>query len=92
MPYWNRARRVPWDPVAHGIPHRFRWLGLPSMWFTTTDAYADLSLWIEQAKGRPHERKVNKIFPEEMALFSLQASGACQLRRTLRHAKLYSVP
>lgn len=91
MPWWSRMRKVPWDPVIHGIPHRFRWLGLPSMWFTSSEAYADLAQWIHLAKGQPSERKVNKVFPEEMALYSLQASGACQLRRTLQHAKLYSV-
>eukprot|EP00438_Fugacium_kawagutii_P034530 Skav213820 [mRNA] locus=scaffold1987:591830:597615:+ [translate_table: standard] len=68
--------------------HRFRWLGLPSMWFTSSDAYADL---IHHAKGHSSERKVNKVFPEEMALFSLSARNACQLRRSLRHAKLYNV-
>lgn len=91
MPYWNRARKVPWDPVIHGTPHRFRWFGLPSMWFTSSDAYADLSLWIHHAKGHPCGRKVNKVFPEEMALFSLSACNACQLRQSLRHAKLYNV-
>eukprot|EP00435_Cladocopium_sp_Y103_P020927 s3291_g5.t1 len=91
MPYWNRARKVPWDPVIHGTPHRFRWFGLPSMWFTSSDAYADLSLWIHHAKGHPCGRKVNKVFPEEMALFSLSARNACQLRQSLRHAKLYNV-
>lgn len=91
MPYWNRARKVPWDPVVHGIPHRFRWLGLPSMWFTSSESYADLSLWIHHAKGHEFGRKANKVFPEEMALFSLYARNACQLRRSLRHAKLYNV-
>lgn len=91
MPWWNRQLKEPWDPARHGIPRRFRWFGLPSMWFTCGSAYSDLSLWIQHAKGQWRGKKVNKVFPEEMALFSLHASGACQLRRTLQHAKLYSV-
>ncbi|CAE7270204.1 unnamed protein product, partial [Symbiodinium sp. KB8] len=91
MPWWNRQLKEPWDPARHGIPRRFRWFGLPSMWFTCGNAYSDLSLWIQHAKGQWRGKKVNKVFPEEMALFSLHASGACQLRRTLQHAKLYSV-
>ncbi|CAE7446913.1 unnamed protein product [Symbiodinium natans] len=90
MPWWDRRLKEPWDPSRHGIPRRFRWLGLPSMWFTCGQAYSDLSLWIQHAKGQ-WQGKVSKVFPEEMALFSLHASGACQLRRTLQHAKLYSV-
>eukprot|EP00439_Symbiodinium_sp_Y106_P060094 s3135_g8.t2 len=97
MPWWNRQLKEPWDPARHGIPCAARKpeqreeFGLPSMWFTCGSAYSDLSLWIQHAKGQWRGKKVNKVFPEEMALFSLHASGACQLRRTLQHAKLYSV-
>ncbi|CAJ1378332.1 unnamed protein product [Effrenium voratum] len=89
--YRSKTGSEPWDPSVHGTPRRFRWFGLPSMWFTSNQAYADLSLWIQHAKGNDGARKVNKVFPEEMALFSLNATGACQLRKTLKSAKLYSV-
>eukprot|EP00931_Biecheleriopsis_adriatica_P041510 TRINITY_DN23719_c0_g1_i1.p1 TRINITY_DN23719_c0_g1~~TRINITY_DN23719_c0_g1_i1.p1 ORF type:complete len:536 (+),score=100.98 TRINITY_DN23719_c0_g1_i1:59-1666(+) len=90
MPLHNSGE--PWDPRIHGIPRRFSWFGLPSMWFTSPEAYEDLSLWIQHCKGQlPRRGKANKIFPEEVALFSLDAMGACRLRKTLLHAKLYSV-
>jgi len=92
MPARDTGSGEPWNPHKHGIPRRYRWFGLPSMWFTSPAAYEDLCTWIQQSKGEiSHRNQVKKIFPEEMAIFALNASGACQLRNALLNAKLYSV-
>mmetsp|Transcript_39205 Transcript_39205/g.71130 ORF Transcript_39205/g.71130 Transcript_39205/m.71130 type:complete len:575 (-) Transcript_39205:83-1807(-) len=96
--YWRETQCVmpfsvdgePWDPQKHGVPRQYSWLGLPSMWLTSVEAYADLALWITQAKKCEGCAKISKIFPEEMAMLAMDASAGCQLRNALLHAKLYS--
>lgn len=73
---------------SHGVPSRYRWFGLPSMWFTSRQAYDDLRLWITLCH-EDNEDVVVKIRPEEMALLALNPDGASYLRKTLRHAKLF---
>merc|ERR1719350_1843099 len=50
MPLYDVANDVPFDPHRHGIPPGYQWLGLPSMWFTSQEAYDDLRLWITRAQ------------------------------------------
>lgn len=104
LPFYDAANGVPFDPHKHGIPRGYRWLGLPSMWFTSQEAYDDLRLWITRAQQHGgaeldsddpravEEVSVSrhgKIYPEEMAIFALDGGG-CLLRNALLHAKLYS--
>jgi len=81
----------PWDPISHGVPPAFRLFGLPAMWFTSQEAHDDLKLWITHAQRHHDNYPVAKIYPEEMALFALNGNGGCILRKTLLHAKFYSV-
>jgi hypothetical protein len=81
----------PWDPIVHGVPAKYRWFGLPAMWFTTQEAHDDLKLWLTHARRHHGKSPVHKIYPEEMALFALNANGGCVLRNALLHAKCYSV-
>mmetsp|Transcript_111663 Transcript_111663/g.175914 ORF Transcript_111663/g.175914 Transcript_111663/m.175914 type:complete len:236 (-) Transcript_111663:133-840(-) len=92
---WHHESERPWDPRAKrgdGVPPCYRWFGLPSMWFTSRAAYDDVRLWITIAtSSKPVSHVETKIFPEEMALFALDPDNACDLRRTLKHAKLFSL-
>jgi len=92
---WNDKDDRPWDPRnkrGDGVPPSYSWFGLPSMWFTSREAYDDLRLWITIATSNKLVSHVEtKIFPEEMALFALDPDNACDLRRTLKHAKLFSL-
>lgn len=92
---WDSTANMPWDPRkkhGRGSPLSHRWFGLPSMWFTTRDAYDDLRLWITLSRSKKEATHVvTKIFPEEMALFALDPDNACDLRKTLKHAKLFSL-
>jgi len=92
---WDSKRSQPRDPrEKHGRSVSYRWFGLPSMWFTSREAYDDLRLWITLSRFRSKAQcshVVTKIFPEEMALFALDPDNACDLRKTLRHAKLFSL-
>jgi hypothetical protein len=92
---WDATRNMPWDPrekQGQGLHLSHRWLGLPSMWFTSREAYDDLRLWITLSRSK-HESShvVTKISPEEMALFALDPDNAGDLRQTLKHAKLFSL-
>merc|ERR1712178_116458 len=89
----DSTTNMPWDPrQKHRLPSSYRWFGLPSMWFTSRDAYNDLRLWITLSRSQKEATHVvTKIFPEEMALFALDPDNACDLRRTLKHAKLFSL-
>jgi hypothetical protein len=91
MPLWDQAAKEPWDPQKRGLPRRYNWFGLPSMWFTCPEAYQDLATWIAHSKKLANQKGNHKVFPEEMAIFALDAENACQLRQNLYHAKLYSV-
>jgi len=102
MPLFDAAQGVPFDPQRHGTPRKYSWFGLPSMWFTSKEAYDDLRLWITRAQrldasGKRRRQSVDsaglvsKLNPEEMAIFALDAAGGCQLHNALLHAKLYSV-
>lgn len=97
--YWRETQCVmpthddrSWDPrsVADGVPNRYRWFGLPSMWFTSREAYDDLRLWITLSR-KDGDVVLTRIHPEEMALFALQPEGASYLRKTLADAKLFSM-
>lgn len=92
---WDDERNKPWDPrkkQGSGTPPSFSWFGLPSMWFSSREAYDDLRLWITLSRStREATHVVTKIFPEEMALFALDPDSACDLRKTLKHAKLFSL-
>merc|ERR1712139_182409 len=62
------------------------------MWFTSQKAYDDLRLWITLSRSKLHSSyEMTKIFPEEMAIFALDPDNACDLRKTLKHAKLFSL-
>jgi len=96
--YWRETQCVMPPPILDSIdgddeglelPPSYCWLGLPSMWFTSAEAYNDLRLWIANAK-RLGDARAPRIFPAEMAIFALDAKGSCQLRSALLHAKLYS--
>lgn len=91
---WDSTQDGPWDPRAkhgRGLHFSHRWFGLPSMWFTSREAYDDLRLWItlSLAKTQP-SFIVTKIFPEEMALYALNPHNASELQKTLKTAKLFS--
>lgn len=78
------------DATGAEVPRSHGWLGLPSMWFTSAEAYNDLRLWIANSKRLGELAAVPRIFPAEMAIFALDTNGGCQLRNALLHAKLYS--
>jgi hypothetical protein len=93
---WDSTTDMPWDPRekhGRGLHFSHRWFGLPSMWFTSRAAYDDLRLWITLSRSKNEETSyiVTKIFPEEMALYALDPDNACDLRKTLKHAKLFSL-
>jgi hypothetical protein len=88
MPPLDAACKTYWDPQLHGVPPGYGLFGLPSMWFSSREAYDDLRLWIAYATGCERIR-VTKIFPEEMANLALESSLSGRLRRTLLRAKLY---
>merc|ERR1719263_847525 len=96
--YWRETQcvmpagadgNVPLDPRedGHGIPHRYSWFGLPSMWFTSQQAYDDLRLWIMHSRF-DYDLVKYKIYPEEMALLALDPDGASYVRKTLASSKL----
>lgn len=98
--YWRETQcvlppcpdgRVPLDPRedCDGIPRRYRWFGLPSMWFTSQQAYDDLRLWVTHSRNEDYGRA--KLHPEEMALLALNPDGASYLRKTLGCAKLFDM-
>jgi len=92
---WDSTCDMPWDPRerhGRGLHSSHRWFGLPSMWFTSREAYDDLRLWITLSRSKQDDTHVaTKIFPEEIALLALDPDSACDLRKTLRHAKLFSL-
>lgn len=76
-----------WDPRVDGMPLRFRLFGLPSMWFTSKQALADLRYWI--AMAHPTAR-VAEIHPQEIAYYAL--SGEDERREVqwaLKESKLF---
>jgi hypothetical protein len=81
-----------WDPkfAQDGVPRQYQWFGLPSMWFTSEQAYDDLRCWVTLAR-RESDLVKSKIHPEELALFALKPEGASYLRKTLAEAKLFSM-
>jgi len=91
MPLRDPKSGASWDPRQHGVPPGYRWFGLPSMWFSSAEAYKDLRLWITHARDCDNRKRsvVEKVFPEEMAIFALDVGGGCLLRSALLHAKLY---
>jgi hypothetical protein len=82
----------PWDPKssADGVPRKYRWFGLPSMWFTSRQAYDDLRLWTTLSR-KEDDLVTAKLHLEEMALYALRPEGAQYLRKTLEDAKLFSM-
>merc|ERR1711879_1057992 len=60
------------------------------MWFTSVEAKDDLCLWATRAKLLRDGGHASKLFPEQMAVFALEASGGCHLRKALLRAKLFS--
>merc|ERR1719281_1653247 len=81
---------TPLDPRdnGHGLPFRYRWFGLPSMWFTSEEAYNDMRLWVQYSRQDKTDI-LPKLYPEEMALLALNPDGASYLRKTLASAKLF---
>merc|ERR1712210_419381 len=69
----------------------YRWFGLPSMWFTSEEAYRDLKLWIDKAHPVQNSKKrVRRIYPEELALYALHGEEERQIvGEALKHAKLF---
>lgn len=97
--YWRETQCVmptcgdrAWDPrrAADSVPSQYSWFGLPSMWFTSREAYDDLRLWITLSR-KDGDAALTRIHPEEMALLALQPEGASFLRKTLADAKLFSM-
>jgi hypothetical protein len=90
---WDGAKWVPWDVKYDGVPPQFRWFGLPSMWFSSQKAKSDLILWSNLAttthEQRSAGRTVDKLYPEEMAVLSLDSRVIGQLRGALKNAKLF---
>lgn len=85
MPLTTRSQV--WDPRQDGVPFKFWWFGLPSMWFTTEVAHRDLFHWMDSAHPTKH---IFQIYPQELALYAL--SGHEQrafLKDTLKEAKLF---
>jgi len=81
---------VPFNAAIHTVPHRYRWFGLPSLWFSSADGWDDLGTWISKSQNLGDHRAERKPFPLEMAVFALDAGSGCHLRNTLRHAKVYN--
>lgn len=80
----------PWDPRTDKLPMGIRWFGLPSMWFTSRQAYNDLMEWISFAKGVANtDGIISGIYPQEMAIFALDPERCKHMRSVLRHSKLY---
>jgi len=76
-----------WDPRKHGIPWRYRFLGLPSMWFTSNEALHDLKYWIDTAN--PVSR-VSQIYPQEIAFYAMLGHDEREhLHTALKSAKLF---
>lgn len=73
-----------WDVRRHGKPTWFV-LGLPSMWFTSASARADLVHWVN---GLHPFQKVDKVFPEELAILAFHGGDtmAERIARTLKNA------
>ncbi|CAK0816691.1 unnamed protein product [Prorocentrum cordatum] len=90
---WDGAKWVPWDVKYDGVPPQFRWFGLPSMWFSSQKAKSDLILWSSLAttthEQRSAGRTVDKLYPEELAVLSLDSRVIGQLRGALKNAKLF---
>lgn len=68
----TRQDGEPWDPRKHGRPKRFVF-GMPSMWFTSKSARADLFRWVDAL--HPFE-KVREIYPEELAILAFEGGDA----------------
>lgn len=76
-----------WDPRQDGLPLRYRFLGLPSMWFTTSDVQHDMKHWVELSNPTSH---VAEIYPQEIAYMALSGDGErVTLHQALRDAKLF---
>merc|ERR1712232_615324 len=99
--YWRETQcvmppgacgKVPLDPRedGDGIPRKYRGFGLPSMWFTSQEAYDDLRLWIMHSRFDYDDVRI-KIYPKEMALLALNPDGASYLRKTLASAKMFNM-
>lgn len=82
-----------WDPRSDkdGVPPEYSWFGLPSMWFTSQQAYDDLRLWTTLSRKEHHQDGLVKLHAEEIALYALKPEGAAYLRNTLSNAKLFSM-
>lgn len=72
----EREDGTTWDVRKHGKPSRFA-LGMPSMWFTSTSARADLLRWVNAL--HPFE-KVLEVFPEELAILAFEGGDAMRER------------
>lgn len=75
-----------WDPRRHGLPFKYRLLGMPSMWFTSRKTLEDLKHFMSVA----HNVSVSRIFPEEIALFALSGDDERgELRSALSESKMF---
>lgn len=76
-----------WDPRNDGVPLRYWLLGLPSMWFTSDQAYCDVLEWIDKANPI---HQVRGFYPEEIALYALRGDEERRVvGQALKHAKLF---
>lgn len=76
-----------WDPRCHGVPMQYWLMGLPSMWFTCTETWQKLKLYIDMAN--PGGRAVS-IYPQEFAYYALSGDDEREeLRKAFRDAKLF---
>lgn len=78
-----------WNLNKHGVPLRFRFFGLPSIWFATPKDYSKLLCYVNGV--RPH--KVFAIFPEELAMLLLKGDDDMheEVALTLKTAKYCKV-
>lgn len=86
MPH-TKAGEV-WDVRRDGIPPKFNWLGLPSMWFSNEEVHSRLLTWIDNLH---FDHRVIEVYPEEIALYALQESEEKrgELAVTLKDARMW---
>jgi len=77
-----------WDPRKDGLPWRYRFFGLPSIWFSSAQALQDLKTWIDLSQPN---RRVSEVYPAELALYALGGeTERYRLQAGLKEAKLFN--
>jgi len=82
------AKEHVWDPRKDGVPFKYQWFGLPSMWFTSDTTLRDLYRWIDSAHPT---KSISMIYPQELALYALSGDQHRHfLKEALKEAKLFN--